>query len=230
MRVADVTDPTDVAGAREVTHPPQPPRRGGARATSWWGRAWVRAVEESSYDEADLAAARRLARGGHLGAITIGRGSARASVDDRSQLVTAALELPVLDDDQRATLLEVVGAEAGRLPALLAGELPHDLVEHGEEAGVELLPYGSELAATCTCTALVDPCRHALALGYQLARLLDVDPLVLLHLRGLAYVDLARALAVRPEAVGPTSDDPVLDVAVEAALRAHDLLERLDDA
>ena len=62
------------------------------------------------------------------------------------------------------TLVEVVAAEAGRAPALLAGELPHPLVEHAEEAGVELLPFGGELEASCTCDAWLDPCVHALAL------------------------------------------------------------------
>ncbi len=37
-------------------------------------------------------------------------------------------------------LVETVAAEAGRIAALLAGDLPHALVEHAEEAGVELLP------------------------------------------------------------------------------------------
>ena len=49
-----------------VTHPAQPPRRGGVRLSSWWGRAWLRAVEESAYTEADLTAGRSIARGGRV--------------------------------------------------------------------------------------------------------------------------------------------------------------------
>jgi hypothetical protein len=37
-----------------VTHPRLRPRRGGGRATTWWGKAWVRACEESAYGEAAM--------------------------------------------------------------------------------------------------------------------------------------------------------------------------------
>ena len=65
--------------------------------------------------------------------------------------------VPVLADEERRALVEVVAAEAGRVAALLAGELPFDLVEHAEEAGVELLPYGGELAATLHLRRLPRP-------------------------------------------------------------------------
>jgi uncharacterized Zn finger protein len=125
-------------------------------------------------------------------------------------------------------LVEAVAAEAGRVAALLAGELPHTLVEHAEEAGVELLPYGGELGSTCTCDAWTDPCPHALAVLYQLAWLLEDDPFVLLHLRGLARDDLLARLHERTvtEAAAP-DEDPDLDVAVDAALRAAALLAEL---
>jgi len=61
------------------------------------------------------------------------------------------------------------------------GRLP-DLIKPKR---VELLPYGSELGSTCTCEAWADPCPHALAVMYQLAWLMEDDPFVLLHLRGL---------------------------------------------
>ena len=84
-----------------------------------------------------------------------------ASVPDGDGLFTASVALPVLDEAMSAALVEVIGAQAGRIGSLLAGELPHSLVEHAEEAGVELLPFGSELDASCTCDAWLDPCAHA---------------------------------------------------------------------
>ena len=107
--------------------------------------------------------------------------------------------MPELDSGASETLVEIVAAEAGRVAALLSGELPHTLVEHAEEAGVELLPYGGELGSTCTCEAWTDPCPHALAVMYQLAWLVDADPFVLLHLRGLARDDLLSRLHERTE-------------------------------
>ena len=82
------------------------------------------------------------------------------------------------------------------------------LVEHAEEAGVELLPFAGEFSWTCTCDAWLDPCRHALAVGYQLAWLVDADPFVLLGLRGLPRDDLLARLHARGSAgpaAGPTT-------------------------
>lgn len=202
-----------------------PPRRSTSRAATWWGRAWVRAVEEASYAESDLHAARQLSRSGAIGGITIGSGTASALVHHRADAWPVSATVPELDAVSRQAFLEVVATESGHLAALMAGELPHRLVEQAEEAGVELLPYGAELAASCPCGSWVDPCVHALALMLQVAWLVDGDPWVLLRLRGLAPHDLSQD--VTPEAAEPAGDD--LAVAMDAAARAARVLALADD-
>jgi uncharacterized Zn finger protein len=217
-----------------VVHPRLAPRRGGGRATTWWGRAWVRAVEEAAYADDELAAGRALARGGHVGAIGVAEGRYAATVDDRDVPFTVEGSVPVLPAADLDAFVEVVAAEAGRVAALLAGELPHQLVEHAEEAGVELLPYGGELGSSCGCAHWTDPCVHALAVLQQLAWLVDRDPLVLLHLRGLPREQLLSRLEGLRAAGGDREDgcDPALeldlDLAVEAALQAARLLADAD--
>jgi len=208
-----------------VTHPRLPPRRGAARASTWWGRAWVRAVEETTYGEAELRPARALARSGAVGQIAVEPGAFLADVvgDD---VCTVTGSIPVLDDASRDGLVETVAAEAGRIGALLAGDLPHTLVEHAEEAGVELLPEGRELAATGTCAAPTDPCVHALAVLYQLTWLLDADPVVLLHLRGLPRDDLLARLHDRGDPAVAEPHDLDLDTGYDAVVRAARLLEQ----
>jgi uncharacterized Zn finger protein len=212
--------------AARVTHPRFRQRRGAARAGTWWGKAWVRACEESAYGEGDLKAARSLARAGSVGAITVEPGRFLAAVEDGEELWSTSTSLPVLDERDRAAFVEVVAAEAGRLPALLVGELPYALVEHAEEAGVELLPYGGELQASCTCSAWVDPCPHALATAYQVAWLADADPFVLLALRGLPREDLLARLHDREARRTNVPDDVAL--ALDAATRAARILQLLD--
>ncbi|WP_435741838.1 SWIM zinc finger family protein [Nocardioides sp. SYSU DS0663] len=211
-------------------HPRAAARRGTARPATWWARAWLRAVEEAAYDDADLVAARRLARSGRIGGVIVDAGSFVAAVEDEGGLWTTSGTVPVLDEAARSAFVETVAAESGRVAALLAGELPHDLVEHAEDAGVELLPYGGELAATCTCSAWTDPCVHALAVLHQLGWLVEADPIVLLHLRGLSREEL---LALLHRHAGPTSTpDPAgadEETAYDAALRAARALELLAD-
>lgn len=219
------------AGATTVVHPRLPPRRRTTRADQWWGKAWVRAVEESAYAEADLVAGRSLARSGGVGAIEVGPGSAVTVVEDRGGRWRVEVTVPVLDDAGADALVETVAAQSGRVTSLLAGDLPHELVEHAEEAGVELLPYGGELETTCSCQGWVDPCVHALAVLHQLTWLLEADPFVLLHLRGTGREELlARLHARTPAAAGggdgdAEPDDDDLTTAYDAAARAARLLE-----
>jgi uncharacterized Zn finger protein len=216
---------------RTVVHPRVPPRSGSARATSWWGRAWVRAVEEASYSSSDLLVARRISRAGQVGQIMVEPGRFVASVEDARGLWTVAGTVPVLDDSASAALVETVAAEAGRIGALLSGDLPHTLVEHAEEAGVELLPFGSELGSDCTCGGWTQPCPHALAVLYQLTWLLEADPFVLLHLRGLPRDELLARLHQQPAEAEDAGDpaDPDLEIAEDAALRAARALALLEE-
>ncbi|GCD90097.1 hypothetical protein [Nocardioides sp. LS1] len=216
--------------AGPVVHPRVAARRGAARATRWWGKAWVRAVEEAAYAEDDLARARALSRSGRISAITTRPGEFVAAVEGDHGLWTVAGTVPVLDGAAAEALVETVAAESGRVAALLGGDLPHDLVEHAEESGVELLPYGGELGSSCPCEAWVDPCVHALAVLYQLAWLVDADPFVLLQLRGLPRDELLARLHQRSDDT-PADDDGERDVeaGLDAALRAARVLDLVHD-
>lgn len=203
------------------THPPR-----GVR--TWWGKAWQRAVEEAAYSEAELRPGRAHARRGDVGGITVDGGQVVAAVRDGDDAWTVQVVIPELDEVTRKAFVEVVAAESGRIAELLAANLPHDLVEHAEELGVELLPYGGELAATCTCPHYLDPCAHAIGVLVQLGWLVDEDPLVLLAVRGLDRDALLAELHARATGTmtGPVVGDLVDDVelVVDAALRAQALI------
>jgi len=205
------------------------PRRGGVRAASWWAKAWLRAVEESAYGERDLRGGRALARGGAVGGITVSPGRLLAGVIEDDDVWTVTVEVPVLAEESVAAFGELVAAEAGRIARLLAGDLPLELAEHAEEAGVELLPYGGELVAECTCGAWTQPCRHALAVLLQTGWLVDGDPLTLVLLRGLPREELLAALHARTVAEpAGKPDDPDEEAAYDAAVRARRLLDLLE--
>lgn len=225
-----------MTGAHTVTHPRIPPRRGGGAGT-WWSKAWGRAVEESAFAVAELRRGRALARAGEVGAIAVDTGSAIAAVKDGDDARTVTISVPPLDDRDAATFVELVSAESGRIAALLAGQLPHALVEACEEAGIELLPYGGELGSTCTCDSWLDPCPHALAVLTQVGWLLQEDPFVLLQLRGLSREAVLAGLHELTVGAGagaggvgdgadPRTDD--LAVAEDAALRAARMLSALE--
>jgi len=221
------------ASTSAVTFSRIPPRRSTTRAATWWGRAWVRAVEEASYSDSDLHTARALSRSGAIGGITLDHGSVVAACFDRADVWSVGATVPELDPVSRRAFVDVVAGESGHLAALLAGDLPYRLVEQAEEAGVELLPYGGELGASCPCGAWVDPCVHALAVMLQVAWLVDGDPWVLLRLRGLSPDELHAELAAAAEQPGADDLDTDLDAdlasAVDAAARAARVVALADD-
>lgn len=214
----------------QVAHAPFPPRR-AARGGSWWAKAWARAVEEAAYGERELRRARALATQGRVGGISLAVGQVVAAVSEGPAWETVQVRLPTLDAAGSQAWVEAVGAEAGRIARLLDGDLPHDLVEHADELGAELLPYGGEFDATCSCDAWLDPCPHALAVLYQVGWILDDAPLALLHLRGLSRDELLARLHERTDHLHAVDDedDALLDLALEAAHRARQLLADLDD-
>ncbi len=217
-----------------ATHARIAPRSAAtARARTWWAKAWVRAVEEAAYGEDDLRKGRALARAGRVGGITLESGRFLAAVEEGDDAFTVTGGLPVLDERGLTALTETVAAESGRIAALLAGDLPHGLVEHAEEVGVELLPYGGELATRCTCEPWTDPCRHGIAVLQQLTWLVEADPFVLLALRGLERGALlarlhAATAGARRDGGEPDPDEVDLDVAAEAVRQAVGLLAELE--
>jgi uncharacterized Zn finger protein len=196
--------------------PAQPGRR-STRGKSWWGRAWVQALEDTSLDSDQLRKGRRYANSGQVGTITVSPGRIAAVVHGPEDSYEAAVLVDRLSDDEWRRFLDQVGARAGHIAALLDGEMPHDLVDAAADAGVPLLPGIGDLDPSCTCDGWELPCQHAAALCYQLGWLLDEDPFVLLLMRGQSRetllddlqhrmtttVPVASGNADQPGSVGP---------------------------
>ncbi|MFF3306044.1 SWF or SNF family helicase [Streptomyces sp. NPDC002952] len=185
----------------ERTFEALPPAQGRAFARTWWGRAWLKALEDTALDSVQLKAGRRLARAGAVGAVSVRPGRITAVVQDRDRTSHRAdVLLPELSEEQWGRFLDIAVERAGHVAALLDREMPPHLVEDGAVAGVELLPGVGELEPECDCGSW-DHCGHTAALCYQLARLLDEDPFVLLLIRGRgegALLDDLQARATRP--------------------------------
>ncbi|MFI5662200.1 SWF or SNF family helicase [Streptomyces sp. NPDC051684] len=174
-----------------------PPERGRAFAGTWWGQAWLKALEDTALDTAQLKAGRRLARAGAVGAVSVRPGRITAVVEDRGGATYRSdVLLQCLDEDEWDGFLTMAAERAGHIAALLDRDMPPHLVEDASASGVELLPGIGDLEPRCDCDAW-DHCAHTAALSYQLARLLDQDPFVLLLLRGRGERALLDELQVR---------------------------------
>ncbi|MEU8488467.1 SWF or SNF family helicase [Streptomyces sp. NPDC048641] len=174
-----------------------PPVQGRGFAQSWWGQTWLKALEDTALDLQQLKAGRALARAGSVGAVSVRPGRVTALVRDRGGAVYRAdVLLQRLSEEEWDQFLGMTVERAGHIAALLDRVMPPHLVEDAAAAGVELLPGIGDLEPRCGCDAW-DHCAHTAALCYQLARLLDQDPFVLLLMRGRRERALLDELQVR---------------------------------
>ncbi|CAL9639691.1 hypothetical protein SUDANB145_06299 [Streptomyces sp. enrichment culture] len=203
-------------GDAERTFATLPPTPGRGFARGWWGRTWVRALEESALDGEQVRNGRRLARAGAVGAVSVRPGRITAVVRDRDGTGHRAdVLLPEWSGEQWDRFVGMAVERAGHVAALLDHEMPPHLVEDAAAAGVELLPGTGDLEPECDCGAW-DHCGHSVALCYQVARLLDQDPFVLLLVRGRGERAVRDALQARGSAPAEDASRPEGVDAVEA--------------
>ena len=189
--------------------PPQPGRhRGGRFGRSWWGNAWVEAMQDTALDQEQLKRGRRYASAGHVGTITVSPGRIAAPVhEDQETAYSSAVHVEQLTGAEWERFLDRVAANAGHIAALLEADMPHDLVDAAAGADVALLPGLGDLEPECGCPGWEHPCKHAAALCYQAARLLDSDPFVLLLMRGRGQRELLEELQRRNARQGDRGDE-----------------------
>ncbi|MFI6086518.1 SWIM zinc finger family protein [Streptomyces sp. NPDC051218] len=117
--------------------------------------------------------------------ITVAPGRIVAYVHgSRPRPYRAEIRMRTLAPEDWDGFLDAVATEPAHIAALLDKDMPHALVDAAQRAGVQHLPGPGDLVPSCTCPDHGRPCKHAAALTYQTARLLDADPFVLLLLRG----------------------------------------------
>ncbi|WP_419994004.1 SWIM zinc finger family protein [Streptomyces boninensis] len=177
------------------------PRKGSRApfADTWWGEAWLAALEQTSLDSGRLTRGRTYARGGHVQEVTVTPGRVAALVQgSRPRPYRAEVRLRTLTDAQWDHFLDSAAADPAHLAALLDKELPRPLAD----SAVRLLPAEGDLAPHCSCPDTGRPCKHAAALCYQAARLLDADPFVLLLMRGRGESELLEQFRRRNAARG----------------------------
>lgn len=166
---------------------------------SWWGNAWVESVEGlAELDQSRLARGRTYARWGYVGALKVKPGVVRARVaGSKATPYHTYVKVNVFTDEEWDALLDVVVEKMAHAAALMDGELTSELVDDAAAVGVNLLPQSGDIEPGCSCPDAAVPCKHAAAVCYLFADLLDDDPFTLLHIRGRTQEEVAEGLRAR---------------------------------
>jgi uncharacterized Zn finger protein len=181
--------------------------------TTWWGKAWLDALEHRArLDPNRLGRGRSYARRGSVLELTVDPGTVRASVQGSRQTpYDVTVRIRAFDDTEWDAVLDVVAAQIGRVAALLDGELPPEVVDDAQAAGLELLPDAGEVRTEYNCPDFAVPCKHSAAVCYLVADALDEDPFALLLLRGRRRDELLAALRTRRQLSEPTSSSVLVE-------------------
>lgn len=176
-------------------------RRPGRRpfGATWWGRAWVDALEgRASLDPNRLPRGRTYARGGAVGDLVLAAGQVTAPVQgSRPEPYRVTVRVRTFDDAGWAAVLDAFVSAIGHAAALLDGELPPEAAADAAAVGFDLLPGPGEIQPRCTCPDWADPCKHAAAVCYLVADVLDADPFGILLLRGRTRSEVLAGLRAR---------------------------------
>jgi len=193
------------------------PAGGAEFGRTWWGAAWVEALEQRArLDPNRLPRGRDYARSGAVGELTLVPGEARAQVQGRkTEPYEVRIRVRRFTDEEWDRVLTAISARLGHAAALLDGELPPEIAQDAADAGLDLLPGGGEIGPRCSCPDEADPCKHSAAACYLVADALDADPFVLLLLRGRTQDQVLAG--VRSRRRGAASEAPADVVPAKAA-------------
>lgn len=192
---------------------------------TWWGKAWVEALEErAALDPGRLARGRTYARQDRVTSLTLEPGLVAASVRGSQRLnYRTHIEVRTYDDTEWAKVVATIARRAGHTAAVLDGELEPGVVDDAREAGVELLPARGDLRPRCSCPDSAGTCKHVAAVAYLVAEVLDDDPFQLFALRGRTrevFLTELRAHRARGAGQKGATDDEGGDEAALARLVA----------
>jgi uncharacterized Zn finger protein len=175
---------------------PSVPReaKGGIRAQSkrgsfgetWWAKRWMQVLESFQLG-GRLQRGRSYARRGQVLSVDVEKGLVAAQVQgSRPQPYKVTMQVKALSDAEWKQVAKSVSAQAIFAAKLLAGELPAEIEELFEVAGVSLFPARvSDLKTDCSCPDWSNPCKHIAAVYCLLAEEFDRDPFLILKMRGM---------------------------------------------
>jgi uncharacterized Zn finger protein len=197
--------------------------KGGKFGASWWAKRWV-AVLESFHIGARLQRGRSYARGGQVLSVDVGKGTVTAKVQgSRPKPYEVAIQVKALPAGDWDKVVQALAGQALFAAKLLAGEMPQDVEQVFDAAGLSLFPEKlDDLKTSCSCPDYSNPCKHIAAVYYLLGEEFDRDPFLLFRLRGLGREELLARLgetaqpAETAEEAGPAGEGTAAAPAGEA--------------
>lgn len=179
----------------------------GEFAKNWWATRWITALERL-VDRGRLTRGRTYARQGQVLSIEETKSGITAKVQgSRRTPYKVTVNIDTLTNEQWEKVIDALAGQAIFTAQLLAGEMPQEIEQAFQAAGVSLFPEKrGQLVTDCSCPDPSNPCKHIAAVHYILGEQFDEDPFLLFRLRGRTQEQILAALRER-RAAGGAADE-----------------------
>lgn len=158
-------------------------------ATTFWGKAWCRNLEEYSDYEYRLPRGRSYLRQGAVIDVQIAAGEVRAKVMG-SYLYEIKVRIAPLEQKVWGTIKKACAGGIASTIELLQGKLSDHVMTVITKPGEGLFPTPGEIKMDCSCPDWADMCKHVAAVLYGVGVRLDERPELLFTLRGVDPLEL----------------------------------------
>ncbi|WP_308124082.1 SWIM zinc finger family protein [Mycolicibacterium xanthum] len=201
----------------------------GPIAQTWWSQRFIEVLEAIGVGTR-LQRGRNYARRGQVISLDVAPGLVSAQVQgSRARPYRVRIGITAFDKAQWSQIERALAEDALFAAALLASEMPSDIEDVFDAAGLSLFPGAArEVSMDCSCPDGAVPCKHLAATFYLLAEAFDEDPFVILAWRGREREDLLQNVAAarsgRPAADRAESKGPELADCLDSFfVRQHDI-------
>ncbi|MEN8236180.1 MAG: SWIM zinc finger family protein [Pseudomonadota bacterium] len=182
---------------------------GRSIATTFWGKAWCRNLEQYSDFENRLPRGRSYVRHGSVIDLKIDTGKVSGLVNG-SSLYKVKITIKGVVDDKWKRLVDQCSGQIDSLIELLQGKFSKSVMELITQPELGLFPNPKEIKLSCSCPDYADMCKHVAAVLYGVGARLDSRPEDLFLLRKVNHMDLfatAEALEGVQDGAPEVSDD-----------------------
>jgi uncharacterized Zn finger protein len=191
----------------------------GAFAKNWWAQRWIAALERFM-DSGRLSRGRSYARKGQVLSIEETKDGIAARVQGSMRTpYKVRIQISPLTDLKWENVIDALSEQAIFTAQLLAGEMPQDIEQAFEKAGVSLFPSTRrDLQTDCSCPDPANPCKHIAATHYILGERFDEDPFLIFRLRGRTQEQVMQALRQRRAGGDEVAEDEPEEAEAAVAL------------
>ncbi|MEE9369065.1 MAG: helix-turn-helix domain-containing protein [Pontiella sp.] len=158
-------------------------------ATSFWGRAWCRHLEQFSDYSNRLPRGRSYVRNGSVCHLAIEPETAKAMVSG-SEMYELSIHIDPLCPTTWSNIKNECKGKIGSLIELLQGRISDEIMTVVTDREKGLFPHPNEIRFNCNCPDWADMCKHVAASMYGIGVRLDTEPELLFKLRGVNHEEL----------------------------------------